>query len=546
MSTPATVPATLAALWARLRLVVIDVETVSADDGLHVVEVGVVICRDARRTSRTWVARINPGVPVDARSRAVHGIDDADLVDEPPFGHVAPELSRRLRGLDGETVMLAGHNISFDVAVLRREYQRLGLDLPDLPVLDIQLLPRHVGLPVGGGRLSDLLGALGLSNPNAHSAGGDAEATANAVIALLEAAATAGRSDFDALHRITMQARGRTHDILPAAARRPRHAVEDEADEDREPELPEVHTSAHTTILKSLRTAQVRAWKAELLNCARLRCPYTADRVQAAEVEADRVRGHVEDVLDQLFGDEMPDVPAVATLVGALTPLLVTQPNRSAALKWHDRWKPRLAQLGRCDRNDRTTTACPSCRAGHPCPPDTWPRLLAVAARGPVTVSSRKSFLHTTGADLGRGVFTTWLAAGRRQLAEATAWLVYEEHRHAGQVETAATFARYIFLAGAREPRLAAAYASLLAAPGSLDALQRGVDTCDETLLSRQGSTDDGWVELASRRSQLLGRASRLRDRTSGQLDADGNPVPLRRHHPLVPHRTRARRFAPR
>lgn len=546
MSTPATVPATLAALWGQLRLVVLDVETVSADDGPHVVEVGVVICRDARRTSRTWVARINPGVTVDARSRAVHGINDADLVDEPPFGDIEPELSRRLRGLDGETVVLVGHNISFDVAVLRREYQRLGLDLTDLPVLDTRLLPRHVGLPVGGGRLSDLLDALGLSNPNAHSAGGDAEATANAVIALLETAATTGRSDFDALRSATMQARGRTHDIRAAAARRPRHAIEDEADGDREPELPEAHTSAHTTILKSLRTAQVRTWKAELLDCARLRCPYTTDRVQAAEPEPNRVRSHLEDVLDQLLDDELPDVPAVATLVGAFAPLLVTQPNRSAALKWHDRWKPRLAHLGRCDRNDRTATVCPNCRAGAPCPLDTWHRQLAVAARGPVTANSRKSFLHTTGADLGRGVFTTWLAAGRRELAEASAWLVYEEHRHAGQLETAAMFARYAFLAGAREPRLAAAYASLLAAPGSLDALQRGIDTCDETFLSRQGSTDDGWAELASRRGQLLGRASRLRDRTSGQLDADGNPVPLRRHHPLVPHRTRARRFAPR
>lgn len=59
---PATMAAARAALWAQLRLVVIDVETTAADDGLHVIEVAAVICRDGRRTSRTWTVRVNPGV----------------------------------------------------------------------------------------------------------------------------------------------------------------------------------------------------------------------------------------------------------------------------------------------------------------------------------------------------------------------------------------------------------------------------------------------------------------------------------------------------
>jgi hypothetical protein len=108
---------------------------------------------------------------------------------------------------------------------------------------------------------------------------------------------------------------------------------------------------------------------------------------------------------------------------------------------------------------------------------------------------------------------------------------------------TAEMFARYAWEAKASEPRLAAAYASLLARPGSEDALQRGIDLCDEAFLSRQSSTDDAWTELAAKRAQLVGQLSRLRALNTTDLDADGNPVRRRRHHPEQPRRVRQRRF---
>ena len=75
----------------------------------------------------------------------------------------------------------------------------------------------------------------------------------------------------------------------------------------------------------------------------------------------------------------------------------------------------------------------------------------------------------------------------------------------------------------------AAAYANLLAALGDPPALQRAIDICDEAFLSRQGSTDDAWTELAAKRGQLLGRLSRARGPGTGRLDDDGNPIPTRR-----------------
>lgn len=323
---------------------------------------------------------------------------------------------------------------------------------------------------------------------------------------------------------------------------------------DDEPELvvdlPSAHTTGHTELLGDPSPEALTAWGEALTECAELRCPYAADRVAVASIDAEVVRTAAEAALNQLLAgpsdgaDDRPDVPAVATVVGALTPLLPELPNRAAALRWHDRWQPRLAAVGRCDRDDRSTVVCPDCRADRPCALDTWQDRLAVAARGAVTPASRKSFLHVSGADLGRGVLTTWLSANRRLLAGAVAWRVYQEHREAGQVAAAELFARYAYVASAVEPRLAAAYANLLAAPGSIEALERGINLCGEALLYRNGSTHDGWTQLAAKRGQLLGRLTRLRGRPSGALDEDGNPIPVRRHHPEDPQRSRGRRFA--
>jgi hypothetical protein len=79
--------------------------------------------------------------------------------------------------------------------------------------------------------------------------------------------------------------------------------------------------------------------------------------------------------------------------------------------------------------------------------------------------------------------------------------------------------------------------------PGDETALRRAADVCDEALLSRDGSTFDGWTELGAKRAELLCRLERRRLRPSGERDEDGNPVPERRHHPETPRRTRPRRF---
>jgi len=59
----------------------------------------------------------------------------------------------------------------------------------------------------------------------------------------------------------------------------------------------------------------------------------------------------------------------------------------------------------------------------------------------------------------------------------------------------------------------------------------------DTALATQRGSTLDGWVRARSRRDLLAGQAQRLVVRYTGDFDDDGNPIPLRRHHPEQPER---------
>jgi hypothetical protein len=69
-------------------------------------------------------------------------------------------------------------------------------------------------------------------------------------------------------------------------------------------------------------------------------------------------------------------------------------------------------------------------------------------------------------------------------------------------------------------------------------------DICDEALLHRASSTGDGWTELREVRNRIAGQLARRQVRPSGKTDRDGNPIPVRRHHPERPERTRPGRFA--
>ncbi|MEI7744745.1 MAG: R3H domain-containing nucleic acid-binding protein [Chloroflexota bacterium] len=93
----------------------------------------VAICDCVRgKVGAPWHTLVNPGVPVDPETGKRHKLTDAQLAVSPPFAAIADHLLRRLTPAEGELLVLAGHNVGYDVGVLRGEMRRVGKALPDL------------------------------------------------------------------------------------------------------------------------------------------------------------------------------------------------------------------------------------------------------------------------------------------------------------------------------------------------------------------------------------------------------------------------------
>lgn len=166
-------------MWRLPRFAVQDVETTGLRADEHrVVEIAVVTTDLRGVVLDEWSTRVNPQGPVGATH--IHGITQADVADAPVFAEVLPELNRRLA-----KAAVAAHNARFDLAFVRREYRRAGWDLPLVPALcTLEASAYH--LPsLDRRRLAECCWAVGVPVNGAHSALGDARATAALLAAFM-------------------------------------------------------------------------------------------------------------------------------------------------------------------------------------------------------------------------------------------------------------------------------------------------------------------------------------------------------------------------
>ena len=532
----------LDAIWSRLRLLAVDVETTQPDgEPPRVVAVAVQTCRRGQTTG-SINDFVDPQVPIDARSQKIHGITDDMVAGEPTFEEIADKLLDYLQPDPDEQTFLVGHNVGFDISTLRAELRRVGADdLPDLPVLDTMgKLPRHLDVDLVGDSLPVVAHAVGVDLLAHHSALDDARASGQIAIRLLELAAAAGYDDIDALRDDINETRT-AHRIRRAGPGKVRDAPID-ADL---PELPDDHLDSHLDVLSpNVRSKGLQQWTAQLVECGRHRCPYVEDRVEEAGPRPARKLQPVEAAVRTLA--EAGDGPGAATLLPSLCGLLEHLPPRStrlgvrdAMLDWVDDIAPALDALARCEPDDR----CPTCAAGEPCPLDTWRLAAAPLALGDPTDRSR-GFLKPNGARAGHGAYVTWTDDGRDQLlADQVLALVIDHHRRDDKADWAQTVAQFGWKAGSRHPDIAATYANILARPGRPDDLQAAIDVIDESLETRSGSTAPAWRHLVAQRAQLAGLQRRSQGRPTGEIDEDGNPILDPPHKATEPARRRRNRF---
>jgi DNA polymerase-3 subunit epsilon len=121
-------------------IAVVDVETTGLSPWRNdrIVEIAVVVMTPDGKIHREYETLVNPDR--DLGPTRIHQITAAEVLHAPQFPDIAGDVAELLT----HAQILAGHNVSFDRNFLVKEYARLGITMPEVPVLcTCQLLGRQ-------------------------------------------------------------------------------------------------------------------------------------------------------------------------------------------------------------------------------------------------------------------------------------------------------------------------------------------------------------------------------------------------------------------
>lgn len=163
--------------------VVVDVETTgtSADGGDRITEFAAVVVEGGRVT-REFATLVHPGRSIPAFITQLTGISDAMVAGAPRFGEVAGDI-RAL--LDAGTFV--AHNAAFDWGFVSTECARAGAPLGERDRVCTVRLARRLLRELPRRNLDSVCRHYGISIEARHRALGDAAATAQVFIRLLDA-----------------------------------------------------------------------------------------------------------------------------------------------------------------------------------------------------------------------------------------------------------------------------------------------------------------------------------------------------------------------
>lgn len=175
-----------AAPLERAAFAVVDLETTGLSPRrAAILEIGAVRVEGLRLTSR-FETLVRPDRPVPPAITALTGIDTAMVASAPPPGEALRGLRAWLGAAPGAPFV--AHNARFDEGFVRRGLARHGLGALEIPVLCTCKLARRLAPELGRFGLDRLAAGLGIRVTRRHRALGDAEATAEALLHLLERA----------------------------------------------------------------------------------------------------------------------------------------------------------------------------------------------------------------------------------------------------------------------------------------------------------------------------------------------------------------------
>lgn len=186
---------------------VVDVETTgSRTSGDRVLEIGIVVVQGARR-ELVYDRVVNPERPVPWSITNLTRITDAEARHAPLFEDQADDVLGALAGR-----VFVAHNVRFDWGFVAAELRRArGFMLAGPRLCTARLARRLVPVAESCG-LDWLTQYFDLANPARHRAGGDAWATAELLLKLLELARAEGArtlADLEGLQRKKRRRKGK-------------------------------------------------------------------------------------------------------------------------------------------------------------------------------------------------------------------------------------------------------------------------------------------------------------------------------------------------
>ena len=190
---------------SELHATVLDTETTGLNPASdRIISIGAVrVCGARVYRSLGFDRLVRPGVPIPAGSTAVHGITDAMVADAEAFSAVHADFAALAR----DTVWV-GHNIAFDVAMLRRECALAGLAWQEPKVLDTLLIASALDLGLPGLSLEILGDYFGVDVHGRHTALGDALVTAELYVRMVPLLLDAGVGTLGEAVRFSRRAKG--------------------------------------------------------------------------------------------------------------------------------------------------------------------------------------------------------------------------------------------------------------------------------------------------------------------------------------------------
>jgi DNA polymerase-3 subunit epsilon/CBS domain-containing protein len=165
-----------------LDAAVLDTETTGLDSTTaRIVQIGVMrLVKGSLEVEPKFERLVDPGIPIPPEASAIHAITDQKVKGAPPFGAVIDDLEAYI----GSSILI-GHNIGYDLAVLRAEYERAGRAWRPKRALDVRGLARLAAPTLAHYGLRHLCEWLDIKCDPQGAAPNDAKSTARIFEALL-------------------------------------------------------------------------------------------------------------------------------------------------------------------------------------------------------------------------------------------------------------------------------------------------------------------------------------------------------------------------